>query len=90
MGTTSSDSSVVVFGRPFCGDTVLSREFLDSRHVHYTYRDIVDDEVAREEAHALSGRDNTPVILIGNRTVLVEPTDDELGAALDAAGHPTI
>lgn len=75
-------SGIEFFGADWCGDCRRSKRLLDGLGVEYTLHDVEHDAEARERAIALSGRQSIPVILFPDGTILVEPSDPELRAAL--------
>lgn len=81
----------IVYGRPGCEDTERAMEFLDRRGVTYDYVNIEEDPEAEQFVVLYnSGERITPTIVMGpeeDRTVLVEPSNQELGEALDALGY---
>lgn len=79
---TLSERKVVVYGRELCADTTRARAVLDARAVPYEYVDVAADDASRSHAAGLAGSANIPVLLFGDGTVLVEPSDAELIAAL--------
>lgn len=78
---------IVMYARTrFCPDVTRSRERLTELDLAWQEFDIEADEEAAQRAEELAGRRAVPTIVIGN-TVLVEPTNDELDAALTDAGY---
>lgn len=80
MGETGE---IVMYGADWCGDCRRAQHLLDGRGVPYRYVDVEDDEKARDEARRIGGSTKIPVIVMGDGSVLVEPTDPELAAKLD-------
>jgi len=79
--------SILILGRDSCHDTTRSRAFLDAHHVPFDYRRVDESPTADAWIRRLNeGSWRTPTILIGDplapTTILREPTDDELGAAI--------
>jgi len=81
---------ILVLGRDTCEDTIRSRAHLGARGIPYEYRNVELDP----EADALNRSFNdgvrvTPTILVGDpeapSSVLSEPSDDELDAAIAKA-----
>lgn len=79
---------IVVLGRDTCEDTTRSRRHLDARGIPYDYFRVDREPTADEWIRSLN--DDvwiTPTILIGDPrnpdTILREPTNEELDAALD-------
>jgi glutaredoxin len=52
--------------------------------VDYTYVDVERIESAADEARAISGRTNIPVVAFSDGTHFVEPSDAELRAKVEA------
>ena len=74
---------VVVFGAEWCGDCRQAKVWLQNNNVPFTDVDVDHDDDARQRAIALAnGRTNIPVVLLPDGSVLVEPTDEDLAAAL--------
>jgi glutaredoxin len=82
--------AVLVLGRDTCEDTTRSRAHLTARGIPFSYRNVERDA----EADAINRSYNegvrvTPVILIGDperpARVVVEPSDEELDAAIAEA-----
>lgn len=81
------DLEVVVYGRDLCADTTRARAFLEARAIRYRYLDVAVDPAARELARELaSGSSSIPVVVLTDGSVLVEPSDDDLVAALRRDG----
>lgn len=82
----ATTAAVTVYGTEWCGDCHRSRAALDRMEVAYRWHDVDADEEAREEAIAVSGRRNVPVITLPDGTVLVEPSNPALVSALVRSG----
>ncbi len=78
--------ALTMYGAAWCGDCRRARRVLDARGVEYAYVDLVAAPERADEAEAVSGRKNIPVLVFPDGEVLVEPTDAELGARLDGLG----
>lgn len=73
-----------VYGTGWCPDVARSRALLDRRGITYDYVDVDADRAAAKRVYRLQrGTRRVPTIVLADGTVLVEPTDDELAAALD-------
>lgn len=79
---STSPSTITVYGKPECTDTLRARALLDARDEQYVYVDVQNDETQRDRARELSGVANVPVIVFPSGAVLIEPSDDELTSAL--------
>ena len=81
---------VLILGRDTCEDTIRSRGYLHLQGIPYIYRNVELDADADAWNRSLNeGERRTPVILVGDpkepSAVLVEPSDDDLGAAIRGA-----
>jgi glutaredoxin len=76
----------VMFGAMWCGDCRRSKALLDRLDIDVEFIDLTEHPDRAAEAQAVSGRPNIPVIVFGDGLVLVEPSDDELSAALGERG----
>jgi glutaredoxin len=80
---------IVILGRDTCDDTIRSRGHLHTLGIPYVYRNVELDPVADAMNRSYNGGERvTPVIIVGDpespSTVLVEPSDEELSAAISA------
>jgi len=76
--------AITVYGATWCADCKRSRDYLDSRQVPYEYIDIDMTPGAADEVSRLNnGQRSIPTILFPDGAVLVEPSNQELRAALD-------
>jgi len=87
----SDHPDILILGRDTCEDTIAARGYLDRLGIPYGYRNVEVDTAADAWNRSFNdGQRVTPVILIGDpqapTTVLVEPSDEDLGAALGATG----
>ena len=81
------DDGITMLGTTWCGDCVRSRAYLDARSIHYAFIDVDLDDDALARCQALnSGILRVPTILLPSGEVLVEPSDVDLGAAIDRLG----
>lgn len=74
---------LTVYGADWCGDCHRTRRYLDRAGVAYRYVDLRDDTVAQQILDD-AGLRAIPVVVTAGGVVLVEPSDDELAAALGA------
>ncbi|GAA3944143.1 glutaredoxin family protein [Pseudoclavibacter caeni] len=84
--TAEHKTPITFYGAGWCGDCRRSKALLDRLAVPYEYVDLVADPDRAEEAHALSGRTNIPVLVFSDGSHQVEPTDEELETHLRALG----
>ncbi|OGO56977.1 MAG: hypothetical protein A2V84_01940 [Chloroflexi bacterium RBG_16_70_13] len=81
---------ILILGRDTCEDTTRSRAHLVARGIPFTYRNVeLDAEADAINRSYNDGARVTPVILIGDPErpgrVVIEPSNDELDAAIAAA-----
>lgn len=77
---------VEVYGKVGCPDTQLVRDLLDRMSVTYRWLDVESEPGSWDVARRLNGgRDNVPTVHVVGGEVLVEPTVDEMLAALRRA-----
>lgn len=75
-----------MYGADWCPDCTRTKRALDAAGADYVYRDLVAEPQAAQEAEALSGRKNIPVVVLPDGVILVEPSDPELLDAVARAG----
>ncbi|MEY4079517.1 MAG: hypothetical protein RIS80_1286 [Actinomycetota bacterium] len=75
-------SEIKFYGADRCTDCRRSKALLNAEGVEFELNDVDANPAAATEAEAISGRMNIPVIQFADGLVLVEPSDDELRAAL--------
>ncbi|WP_019147194.1 glutaredoxin family protein [Timonella senegalensis] len=79
---TPTDQGIIMYGADWCGDCRRAKAVLDREGTSYTYVDLVATPEAAEQAQAISGRPNIPVIVFPDGSHMVEPTNKELLAKL--------
>jgi glutaredoxin len=83
--TNSSDlynpqpSSIVVYSTTWCPDCRRSRAFLSANKIQHIEVDIGKDREAFSFVEKLTRRVRIPTIIFPDGTVLIEPSDEELG-----------
>ncbi len=75
-----------MYGAQWCKDCRRSKALLDTLGIDYVNVDLELEPDRVDEARAIAGRKNIPVIVFDDGTVLVEPSDAELEAALTDHG----
>lgn len=80
-----SQPKIVMYSRPDCPDVARAAYLLRQRSLTWDEVDIEEDEDARQQVIAWTGREVTPTLWIG-RTMLVEPDAEAIDAALAKAG----
>lgn len=83
--TLPTVTTITVYGADWCGDCRRAKRWLQAAGVPWTWIDRDADPAVR---HLLAdaGYPAIPVVLLPGGVVLVEPSDDELAAAVAAAG----
>lgn len=76
-------SEVVMYSAEWCSDCRRSKALLGSLGVEYELKDVEHSVEFTEEARAISGRTNIPVVQFADGTFLVEPSDAALKAELE-------
>lgn len=81
---------ILILGRDTCEDTIRARGRLHLLGIPYVYRNVELDPLADAWNRSFSnGERVTPVILIGDpeapAAVLIEPSDEDLEAAIAGA-----
>ncbi len=77
---------ITVYGTDWCAATQAARRYLDRNKIPYTYRNIETDPAAlRQVEWWTGGYASHPTIQLGG-DILVEPSVEELDAALMNAG----
>ena len=75
-----SSEGIVMYGTTWCPDCTRSKRYLDQHGVSYTWIDIEKDKAARDYVVQVNhGRRSVPTIVFPDGSVLVEPSDVELG-----------
>lgn len=77
---------ITMYGAEWCIDCRRSKKLLDGLSVDYDYVDLEAVPEAAEIAKGISGRTNIPVVAFPDGTHVVEPSDAELKAKLEAVG----
>jgi mycoredoxin len=80
----ASPPAITVYGADWCGDCRRSKRLLDARDTVYQWVDVAKHREIRDEL-TRNGYPAIPVIVMPGGLVLMEPSDDELASALDAA-----
>jgi glutaredoxin-like protein len=76
---------IKLYGTEWCRDCRRSRKFLDGHGVDYEYIDIGKDSKAAKMVEEINkGNRSVPTIVFPDGRTLVEPSDEELGKALES------
>jgi glutaredoxin len=79
-------AEIEFYGADWCGDCRRSKSLLNTLGVEYDMFDVEESKENAEQAQAISGRTNIPVIRFKDGTHLVEPSDAVLHAELKLRG----
>ncbi len=75
--------AITLYGSGWCSDCKRSKAFLAEQRIGYDYIDVDADSAGREAMHKLnSGLDTIPTIRLDDGTILIEPSNADLAAAL--------
>ena len=72
-------STIVMYSTSWCPDCKRSRAYLESHHINYKDIDIGKDNQAFLFVEKLTRRVRIPTLIFPDGTILVEPSDEELG-----------
>ena len=79
-----SEDAIVVYGTAWCGDCRRAKKLLERSGIDYAWVDVEEQKGASEEMLRLNGGDRrVPTLLFPDGSMLVEPSNAELGAKLD-------
>jgi len=80
--------TITVYGTAWCPDCLRARRVLDGRRVAYRWVDIdLDRAAARLVQEVNRGFRSVPTIVFPDGSILVEPSNAELGRHLDQLGE---
>ncbi len=72
-----------IYGAEWCGDCRRSKQFLDKHGVQYEWIDVSQSAEARDfVVKANGGKQVIPTIVFPDGSLLVEPSDHDLGEKL--------
>jgi len=78
-------TTITVYGADWCGDCRRSKRLLARRGIAFAWVDVKEQPEVRDQLRA-GGYPAIPVIVLPDGTILMEPSDADLSAALDALG----
>jgi mycoredoxin len=84
--STVTDSRLTMYGAEWCRDCRRSKKLLDGLGVAYDYVDLESVADGADRARAISGRTQIPVIVFGDASHMVEPSDADVRAKLTELG----
>jgi len=74
--TSTENSTITMYGADWCRDCRRTEALLNELGVDWTKVDVEASAEAAEQAKAISGRMNIPVVVFPDGSHLVEPSDD--------------
>ena len=78
-------STLTIYGADWCTDCRRAKNVLTAAGVPFAYIEIDKDEAAAARAIEISGAKSIPVIVFPDGAYLIEPSNEELLAAVRAA-----
>jgi mycoredoxin len=73
------EHKITVFGTWWCGDCTRVRRYFERNQIEYNWIDIDKDHEGEEFVLMTNhGMRSVPTIVFSDKTILVEPSDDEL------------
>jgi thioredoxin reductase (NADPH) len=81
-----AETSLTVYGAPWCGDCKRAKKFLGEQRVHYGWVDVDSDpEGLAVVERANDGKHIIPTIVFADGSVLIEPSNAQLATKLGLA-----
>lgn len=81
----ANPDTLTVYGADWCGDCRRTKRLLADGRVDYDWVDVAAQPDIRAELTA-NGYPAIPVVVLPDGAILMEPSNDELAAALETAG----
>ena len=73
-----------MYTRPFCGDCLRSKNFLNQNEIPFNEVNILTDNSAKQKVKKINkGREIVPTIVLNDNTIIIEPTDNDLMIAIE-------
>lgn len=77
------NSKIVMYGTPWCGDTIRAKKVFEEFNVEFEWIDINKDKKAEETVKKINnGNKSVPTIIFPDESILVEPDKPTLIAKL--------
>ena len=78
------ESKIIFYATKWCPDCLRARRLLDQNNIHYTWIDIDKDKQAKDYVIKVNnGNRSVPTIVFPDKTILVEPSNQELLAKIN-------
>lgn len=71
---------LVMYGAKWCPDAKRARKFLDEHGIDYEWRDVDEEEGAREFVIKINGKFVIPTLLFPDGSRMTEPSNEQLVA----------
>ncbi|MBI2886167.1 MAG: glutathione S-transferase N-terminal domain-containing protein [Chloroflexi bacterium] len=85
----TTPKSIIVYSTTWCPDCRRTKQFLDQREIPYTWIDIDKDPAAVQEVLRINGgMRSVPTLVFPDGSVLVEPSNKQLGEKLSTHERP--
>jgi len=82
------NEAIKVYGTRWCGDTKRALRILDQRNVNYDWIDIDKDKDGENFVKETNrGNRSVPTIIFSDKSVLVEPSNQQLEDKLNSIGR---
>lgn len=78
--------TIQMYGADWCGDCRRTKSQLESLGVAFEYLDVEHDDALRERAIEIAGVQSIPVVVFGDGTHMVEPSNPAMVAKLRELG----
>ena len=62
--------NIILYGAEYCPFCYMAKEYLDSKKISYTYKDITTDEEAHKELMETIQERNIPVLVSGDIRII--------------------
>lgn len=86
MTAEQATPEILMYGADWCHDCRRAKAVFEEKGTNYRYINLEEIPAAADEARAISGRTNIPVIVFPDGSHQVEPSNSELTAKLEELG----
>lgn len=77
-----AENTITMYGAEWCGDCRRTKKQLTELGIDFDYIDLVAEPERADDAKAISGRTNIPVVVYPDGSHQVEPTNPEVETKL--------
>ena len=78
--------AIQMYGADWCGDCRRTKTQLESLGVKFEYLDVEHDDALRDKAIAIAGVQSIPVVVFGDGSHMVEPSNPAMEKKLTELG----